>query len=147
MLIPDDYINIISERLNLYTELSKIKTIDALNNFEVHLMDRFGALPKQVSNLLLSVQLKWQAQKLGIEKLILKKQTLLGYFVSDQQSEFYNSTIFSQVLKFAQWHPKICSLKEKQTPKGLRLLIRFDKVHSVEKALELFGNLLTQVIN
>ncbi len=147
LLIPDDYINIISERLSLYTELSKIKTLDALNNFEVHLMDRFGALPKQVSNLLLSVQLKWQAQKLGMEKLILKKQTLLGYFVSDQQSEFYNSTIFSQVLKFAQRHPKICSLKEKQTPKGLRLLIRFDKVHSVEKALELFGNLLTQVIH
>lgn len=141
LLIPDDYINIISERLSLYTKLSGIKDIESLHIFETELKDRFGDVPKQVIDLLLSVQLKWQAQKLGIEKLVLKKQTLIGYFVSDQQSDFYNSEIFREVMLFAQKNPLLCSVKEKQTKNGLRLLIRFDKIHSVEKAI----NLLKQI--
>ena len=137
LLIPDEYISIISERLNLYTQLSTIKDIESLRKFETELVDRFGELPKQVIDLLLSVQLKWQAQKLGIEKLVLKKQTLIGYFVADQQSDFYNSEIFRKVMYFAQKNPLLCSVKEKQTKNGLRLLIRFDKIHSVEKGLSL----------
>ena len=90
----------------------------------------------------MSVQLKWIAQKLGIEKLVLKKQTLIGYFIADQQSNFYNSTIFIQVMGFAQKNPRLCSIKEKQTKNGLRLLIRFERVNSVEKALELLEKIL-----
>jgi len=141
LLIPDEYINIISERLSLYTKLSGIKDIESLHKFETDLKDRFGDLPKQVIDLLLSVQLKWQAQKLGIEKLVLKKQILIGYFIADQQSDFYNSEIFRKLMYFAQNNPLVCSVKEKQTKNGLRLLIRFDKVNSVESALKLLTSI------
>ncbi len=137
LLIPDDYINIISERLSLYTELGEIKTLEELHKFKSHLVDRFGELPAQVSGLLLSVQLKWQLQKLGIEKVILKKQSLIAYFISDQHSDFYQSPIFNKILHFVQQNPSLCIMKEKQTKNGLRLLLRFDDVKSVEEALEL----------
>jgi len=134
LLIPDDYINIISERLHLYTELSKLSTPEELQKFEENTLDRFGELPVQVVDLLMSVQLKWQAQKLGIEKIVLKKNALIGYFIADQQSGFYNSPVFRQILQFVQLHTNRCSIKEKQTKGGLRLLIRFDNVKSVEEA-------------
>lgn len=142
LLIPDDYINIIAERLSLYTELSAINDIEKLQEFEKNLKDRFGDLPPQVANLFKSVQLKWQAKKLGIEKIVLKKQVLIGYFIADQQSNFYNSVIFHKIMDFAQKNPRMCSIKEKQTKNGLRLLIRFDKINSVEKALDLLGKIL-----
>ncbi len=141
LLIPDDYISIISERLSLYTELSTIDTLEKLQKFETDLIDRFGEIPTQVKDLLLSVQLKWQAQKLGIEKLVLKKQTLIGYFISNQESPFYNSSVFHQMLSYVQKHPNICSIKEKQTSKGLRLLIRFNQVKTVSTALELLNSI------
>lgn len=141
LLIPDDYINIISERLNLYTELGEIKTLEELNKFESHLVDRFGELPSQVSGLLMSVQLKWQLQKLGIEKIILKKQSLIAYFISDQQSDFYQSPIFNKMLRYVQQNPSLCIMKEKLTKNGLRLLLRFDQVKTVERAIELLNSI------
>jgi transcription-repair coupling factor (superfamily II helicase) len=144
LLIPDDYISIISERLNLYTKLSSIESLEELNRFEKNIEDRFGELPIQVSDLLLSVQLKWIAQKLGLEKLVLKKQVLIGYFIADQQADFYNSEVFRNILSYVQTHANNCTIKEKQTKKGLRLLLRFDQVYKVSKALELLQNIIKQ---
>jgi len=141
LLIPDDYINIISERLSLYTELSTIKTINTLNSFEQKLIDRFGELPTQVEDLLLSVQLKWQLQKIGIEKIVLKKQILICYFIANQQSDFYQTKIFMEVIKFVQQNPSIVTMKEKQTKNGLRLLLRFDSVKSINIALEMIKSI------
>ncbi len=142
LLIPDDYINIISERLELYTELSEIDTIERLNQFEKRLVDRFGALPKQVSDLLLSIQLKWQAQKLGLERIVLKRQTMIGYFISDPQSEFYNTTTFTSIISFFKNNQSCCKLKQKQTKKGLVLLIRFEGIQSIEHAYKYLHSLV-----
>ncbi len=135
LLFPDDYVNNISERLNLYTKLNTIKTEEELKQFEAEIKDRFGELPFQVSDLLDSVRLKWVALKLGLEKLIMKQDKLIGYFIKDQQSAFYQSDAFTEVLRFVQMHPKACKMKEKQTRNGLRLLITFEGINSVNKAL------------
>ncbi|MFD2822353.1 transcription-repair coupling factor [Lacinutrix iliipiscaria] len=135
LLFPDDYINNITERLNLYTQLNTIKTEEELITFETQLIDRFGELPTQVVDLLNSVRLKWIATKLGLEKVIMKKGKLVGYFISDQQSKFYQSAHFTKVLQYIQTHPQDCKMKEKQTRIGLRLLLTFEKINSVEKAL------------
>lgn len=138
LLFPDEYINNVSERLNLYNELSLIKTEDELQAFENKLIDRFGTLPKQAVSLLSSIKIKWIATKVGIEKLVLKQGKMIGYFVSDQQSDYYTSAQFQKVLQFVQKHaPQLCQMKEKQTPNGLRLLLTFDHVKSIRKALEL----------
>lgn len=137
LLFPDEYINNISERLNLYNELSLIKTEEALQQYEQKLIDRFGPLPKQAVALLNSIRIKWKATHLGIEKLVLKQGKMVGYFVSDQQSAYYQSSKFMKVLQFVQQNGNLCKMKEKETKNGLRLLLTFENVKSIKRALEL----------
>jgi transcription-repair coupling factor (superfamily II helicase) len=136
ILFPDDFINVVSERLNLYKELADLNNESELKVFEKQLKDRFGDLPTQVEDLLDSVRIKWIAKSLGIEKLILKQKRMIGYFVSDQQSAFYQTEIFTTLLAFVQQNSKTCVLKEKETKKGLRLLLTFIRIDSVKKALQ-----------
>src|SRR5690606_7290527 len=122
LLFPDNYVNNIAERLNLYTQLNDLKTEEELQKFEVQLIDRFGELPIQVQDLLNSVRIKWIATKAGFEKIIMKQGKLIGYFINDQQSSFYQSKNFTKVLQYVQTNPRTCQMKEKQTRNGLRLL-------------------------
>lgn len=137
LLFPDEYINNISERLNLYNELGTIKNEEALIAYENKLIDRFGSLPKQAIALLNSIRIKWVSTHLGIEKLVLKQGKMVAYFVSDQQSAYYTSNQFQKVLQFVQRNGNLCKMKEKETKNGLRLLLTFENVKSVKKALEL----------
>ena len=100
------------------------------------LIDRFGELPTQVVDLLNSVRIKWIANSIGLEKVVMKKGKLIGYFIADQESEFYQSHAFTEVLKFVQTHTNICKMKEKETRNGLRLLLTFDNINSVDNALQ-----------
>ena len=135
LLFPDDYVNNITERLNLYTALNLIKDEEGLHTFQTELVDRFGELPTQVIDLLNSVRVKWIANSIGLEKVILKKGRFIGYFISDQNSDFYQSSIFTRVLKFVQANAKLCTMKEKETRNGLRLLLTFENINTVGKAL------------
>jgi transcription-repair coupling factor (superfamily II helicase) len=135
LLFPDDYVNNITERLNLYTKLNTLKTEEELATFEFEITDRFGELPIQVVDLLNSVRIKWIATKIGLEKIIMKKGRFVGYFINDQQSAFYQSDNFTRVLKYIQTRPKDCKMKEKQTRNGLRLLLTFEHIKSVKQAL------------
>ena len=107
-----------------------------MQHYEKRLIDRFGELPIQAFDLLDSVRLKWFAKKLGLEKVVLKQKRMIGYFIADQQSEFYQTEAFTKILKHVQQNPKSCVMKEKQTKSGLRLLITFIKINSVEIALK-----------
>jgi transcription-repair coupling factor (superfamily II helicase) len=135
ILFPDDYINIISERLNQYNKLAELNTEESLQNYQKELEDRFGELPIQVVDLLDSVRIKWIGKKLGMERLILKRNRMIGYFVSNQQSSFYQSAEFNSILQFVQNNGSICTLKEKETKNGLRLLLSFDNINSINLAL------------
>ena len=134
LLFPDTYINSISERLSLYTQLNELKSEDELEEFERQLKDRFGPLPEPAEDLLKSVQLKWMAAAIGLEKVVMKQGKFIGYFISDQQSPFYQSARFNKVLQFVQLHPGKLRLKEKQTRNGLRLLLTLEGVTTIEKA-------------
>ena len=142
LLFPDDYVNNIAERLNLYTQLNNFKTEEELSKFETELIDRFGELPIPVIDLLNSVRLKWVATKLGIEKVILKKGKLVGYFINDQKSNFYQSPNFTKLLKYVQQNPKAGKMKEKQTRNGLRLLLTFENIKTVNQALAVLKPIL-----
>ena len=137
LLFPDDYINSVTERLALYNALAIIKDENGLQEYEKQLIDRFGPLPKQAIALLNSLRIKWIASQIGVEKLILKQGKMVCYFVSDQQSDYYQSKRFHQVLQFVQKQPQLCKMKEKETKNGLRLLLTFENVKSIKKALEL----------
>ncbi|PQB08244.1 transcription-repair coupling factor [Polaribacter filamentus] len=137
ILFPDNYINSITERLSLYSKLSNLETEEELQIFETEIIDRFGKIPKQVEDLLNSVRIKWIAKGLGLEKVILKQKRMMGYFVANQQSEFYHTEAFSKMLKYVQQNGKNCVMKEKETNNGLRLLITFIKIDTVKIALEI----------
>jgi transcription-repair coupling factor (superfamily II helicase) len=137
LLFPDEYVNNITERLNLYNELATVKDEEGLKAFEAKLVDRFGPLPKQAQALMISMRIKWLAAKMGLEKLVLKQGKMVGYFVGDQQSDYYQSASFRRVLLFVQKYHTLGKMKEKQTKNGLRLLLTFENVKSLKKALEL----------
>ena len=136
LLFPDTYINNISERLHLYTELNTMGNDEELANFVMQLKDRFGDLPPRARDLIASIRLKWVARSLGLEKLVLKKGKMLGYFIADQDSPFYQSEIFTQVLQYIQKHPDRCRIKEKETRKGLRLILRYDSIPTLMDGLQ-----------
>ncbi|MCV6630262.1 MAG: transcription-repair coupling factor [Flavobacteriaceae bacterium] len=133
LLYPDDYINNIAERLNLYNELSELKDLEALEAYKGRIKDRFGPLPTQAADLLKSVEIKWMAAKMGLERIVVKNGKCIGYFVADQQSAFYQSAAFTNILMTVQKQPKIATLKEKETRKGLRLLLVLTQISNVDQ--------------
>jgi transcription-repair coupling factor (superfamily II helicase) len=140
ILIPDDYVNSISERLQLYKDINTIENEQELKIFEEQITDRFGATPPPVEKLLDSVRLKWIARDLGFEKVILKSQKMIAYFVANPQSTFFESESFKNILSFIKDNPKSCQMKERNN----KLSLVFEKIDLVGKALEQFRMIKTQ---
>jgi transcription-repair coupling factor (superfamily II helicase) len=136
ILIPDDYVNNVEERLALYRELAEIEEESALHQFEVNLIDRFGDYPKEVSNLLKSMHLKWIAKDAGWERIVLKKGVMLAYFVGKSQSSYFESEQFRYILSVLHENPRWAQFKEKPSKEGENLLfLRFEGVKNVETAI------------
>ena len=131
ILIPDHYVNSISERLQLYKDLNTIENEDKLNIFVEQITDRFGKIPPEVEKLLNTIRLRWIAKDLGFEKIILKANKMIAYFVANPNSAFFQSEQFGLILKFIQLNPKACQMKEKNN----KLSLIFEKISTVEMAL------------
>lgn len=144
LLFPDDYVNNITERLNLYTKLNTVKTEEQLDEFERQLVDRFGPLPEEAEDLLDSVRIKWVATRIGLEKVVLKNGKLTGFFIADQQSAFYQSPTFGRVLKFVQENAYQVAIKEKKSSRGLRLLLKSDDAKTVNDVVALLRPLMPE---
>ena len=130
--IPDDYVNNVAERLSLYQEMDNLKDEEALQKFSEMLIDRFGPLPKQVKELVLSFKLRWLAQDMGLERLVIKSGKMIGYFISNPQSQFYETELFTAVLNFIQRNGQNCKLSEQND----RLRIIFSDVKHLKDAFE-----------
>ncbi len=131
ILIPDDYVNNIAERLSLYQELDLLKTEEELVKFRDSLIDRFGPIPKEAKQLLQTIILRFMAKEMGFEKIVIKAQKMIGYFVSNPQSNFYESEKFTKVITYAQLNHGNVRLSEK----GNKLRLIFDNISSVKEAV------------
>ncbi len=131
ILLPANYVNSVTERLMLYKELDSIATEEKLLEFAERLKDRFGPLPKQALELLSTIRLRWLAEKFGFEKVLLKNMRFIGYFVSNQVSPFYQSEVFSQILKYVQKNSHKVKLREEKSK--LSLTIR--NIDTVDEAI------------
>lgn len=100
MMIPDEYINSIQERLRIYTELDNIETDEEARILGEKIIDRFGPLPQAVKELFNGLKLRWLCKKIGFERVILKNNKLRCYFVSNPQSPFYESALFQKVILY-----------------------------------------------
>lgn len=101
-LIPEYYVESVTERIRLYRELDNISDEKELEAFGHRLEDRFGQIPDPVSGLMEIVRVRRMGMAMGIERLLLKNNTMRIYFVSDQSSPFYSSPLFNRLLKFVQ---------------------------------------------
>jgi transcription-repair coupling factor (superfamily II helicase) len=128
--IPDDYVNQVAERLSLYQKMDDFSSEEQLNDFAKELVDRFGPLPRAVKELLLSFRLRWLAQKMGMERLVIKSGKMVGYFISNPQSPFYETELFTQVLNHIQQKGANCTLSEKNE----RLRLIFSQVRHIKDA-------------
>jgi transcription-repair coupling factor (superfamily II helicase) len=136
ILFPDDYIPNVTERINLYRELDSIENEDDLKRFEEKLRDRFGPLPEPTSELLNVVRMRWHAIVLGFEKILIKNNTMVIHFIANQESPYYQSSVFSSILHYVQSHPGEFQLKE-----GKKLTMSIDQVDNINKALRILENM------
>lgn len=126
-LIPESYVENVSERIRLYRELDNIPDEEGLQKFARELEDRFGALPGQVSDLMEIVRTRRKCLVLGVERLLVKNGKMTMYFIADQASMFYQSAVFSNLLKFVQSQTVPCRLSEKND----KLSLVFEAVKTV----------------
>ncbi len=112
ILIPDSYVESITERLTLYTRLDNCDTEDDLNQFHAELQDRFGPVPSQVQDLFTTVRCRKLSVDLGFEKLVLKNSLLRAYFVGNPDSPYFQSHTFNGILDFLQKGTNKARLKQ-----------------------------------
>ncbi len=128
--IPSTYVNNVAERLSLYQDMDNLKNEEELAVFLKELSDRFGPIPQEVEELAFSFKLRWLAQELGIERLILKSEKMIGYFVANPKSPYYESPVFTKVLDYVSKNPNGVKLSEKND----RLRIIYSNVKGLEDA-------------
>ena len=133
LYFPDQYVPSDSERMLLYRELDGLHTDEQVAAYRTRLIDRFGPVPHCGEELMRVVSLRRIGQSLGCEKIMLKQERMLLYFVSQNDSPFYQSEAFDHILSFVAHNPRRCNFREQN---GKRSMILTD-VSTVEAALQL----------
>ncbi len=112
ILIPDSYVESITERLSLYSRLDNCDTEEDLVAFHAEMQDRFGPIPAQVEDLFTTVRCRKMAVLLGFERMFLKNEVLKCFFVSNPESPYFQSETFNKVLLFLQKGTNKAKLKQ-----------------------------------
>ncbi len=141
ILIPDTYIENITERLSIYTQLDDIETEEELQKFGNELQDRFGPLPAPVHDLFNTIRSRTIACELGFEKLIIKNEQMRLYFVSNPDSPYFESDTFNHILKYIQTKTRNAHLKQV----GKNFLLVVDKVKKMKDVLWFLEGMMMKV--
>ncbi|MDR1725006.1 MAG: transcription-repair coupling factor [Bacteroidales bacterium] len=129
-LLPDTYISNTTERLKIYKELDSISNLSELDKIASELKDRFGEIPKETLLLFDIVRLRQKAKVLSIEKLVLKNNKMIIYFLDSEKTDFYSTQEFQRFLLLVQSYPKTCTLKEDNN----RIIATFANIKTLEDA-------------
>lgn len=143
MHIPDDYVDNIQERLNLYTELNSVDDEIGLEKFENSLRDRFGKIPWQVNELFDGLRLRWVCKNLGFSRVILKSNKLRCYFVENPQSPYYDSKVFQNLFQYIGSKGHQVGLSIKKSPRHL-ILVK-ENVNSLKAGYGVLEGLFAEV--
>ena len=139
LMIPDWYVNVPSEKIRLYKELDNIKSEDLLKRFTANLADRFGApVPTPVLELIDVVRLRMTAAKLGIERIVLKNDVMLAWFIADRNHPFFQSDRFGTILQQLAARRDGISLQESAG----KLHFKVKDVKSVQAAAKVLSSFL-----
>ncbi len=144
---PTDYVENISERINLYRELDQMRSEEQLLDYKKRLIDRFGPIPEEAEELMNVVRLRWLCCRLGIEKVFLKGERLTLYFTT-KKPKYWQSDTFRKFIVYATTRPERCLLKEDVDKKGQptgRRYMNIMQVRTVQGALNLLQKIETGV--
>ena len=130
---------ILNIRIQLYKALDELETEEELFAFEQNLADRFGTHPAPLLELFDSIRLRWIAKKLGFEKILLKSGKMICYYISKQDSPYYQSDTFTQMLRLVQSNKTGIKMYEKNH--SLRLSV--EHITSVSKAIAFLKSIST----
>ena len=137
-LIPDSYIDLTAEKIRIYKELDSMSSDKEMESMRNRLEDRFGKLPDEVLRLFDIVKIRRLGQKLGFDKIIIKNNIMIAFFVSNPLSQYYRSDVFSKVLENVSANPQLFELK--QNDNKLRVISRnvdtIGKAYSILKRLQ-----------
>ncbi|MBC6399592.1 MAG: transcription-repair coupling factor [Ekhidna sp.] len=136
-LIPENYVNNISERLALYTQLDDIKSEDDLSKFILMLQDRFGELPDGIKNLIEIVKIRWKAIEIGFEKVTVKGGKMRCYISDKKSQDYFQSDRFGNVLTFIKNFSKQSNMKEIKN----KLLISVENITTIEDVKEMINQI------
>ena len=139
LLFPNEYIPSSSERMLLYRELDGLELDKDVLDFKARLEDRFGKVPTEGQELLRIVPLRRLAKRLGAEKVVLKAERMVLYFVSNPDSPFYQSIAFGKVIGYMGTHPRYCNLREQN---GRRSMV-VKNVETVETAVSILQEIVS----
>jgi transcription-repair coupling factor (superfamily II helicase) len=137
ILIPDSYVESITERLSLYTRLDNCANEEELVAFAEELNDRFGPMPRQVVDLFDTVRARRVAVELGFEKMLLKDETLRCYFINKADSPYFESAVFQNILVYLQKHTNKAKLKQV----GKMFLLVVADVKSMQQILDFLSKM------
>jgi len=138
ILLPETYITNITERLSLYRELDELDSEDELFSFEKELRDRFGPVPEPALELIDTIRLRRMAMNIGFEKILLKNNKMIGFFIPNQQSPYYKSEVFSTVLRFVQKNSRSVKMKEGNN----KLTLSFENIISIRDGMNALAPVL-----
>ena len=139
MYFPDQYVPSDSERMLLYRELDGLQTDEQLAAYRTRLIDRFGKVPEVGEELMLVVPLRRLGKSLGCERILLKQGRMTLFFVSQQDSPFYQSEVFDRILNYVAQNPRRCQFREQN---GKRSMLISD-VPTVGAAVQLMKMIIT----
>lgn len=137
ILIPQDYVSNTSERLQLYTQLDNITEEEELLKFQSGLKDRFGPLPEPVVELIKSVELRWHAVDLGMEKVVIKNELLKCYISAQKDQSYFQSDVFGGILNFVQRESRRSKLKEHKN----KLIVYIQQITDMDDAIQTLKNI------
>lgn len=136
--LPESYVPSIPERLQFYRRIAAAETEEELQEIAKEMTDRFGEMPRQVKALFDATRIRETASHVGIERVVLKGDVLRLFFVSNQESTFYQSEAFAKIIDYVQTFSAKVTLKESE--KFLSLV--YQKVKDIETVLEKINDLV-----
>ena len=137
LYFPDQYVPSDSERMLLYRELDGLQTDEQVAAYRTRLIDRFGPVPHCGEELMRVVPLRRIGQSLGCEKIVLKQQRMTLYFVTQNDSPFYQSEAFGLLLDYVAHNPRRCQFREVN---GKRSMVIGD-VPTIEEAVQILTSI------
>jgi transcription-repair coupling factor (superfamily II helicase) len=142
ILIPDAYVESITERLSLYTRLDNCETEEELQVFHKEMEDRFGPVPDEVNALFDTVRIRRMAVEMGFEKLIFKNGQVKFYFINRPDSKYFESDIFKNILDYIQKQTRQARLRQN----GKLFMLVLSEMDSMKKLLEFMKRMHSAVL-